>query len=99
MCVSVSVCVCVCGGRTKRSEVRSTYFSSVCERIFFSFCMLLLVSLPETERGEGERPCPSVSTALGGDDASAGVSDTGVSWRTGTVTHTHTHCEYEVCVD
>lgn len=60
---------------------KSHYFSSVWNRIFFSFCMMLLVSLPEMEReGEGLRTssvCPMFRT----DASDPGVSDTGVSWK------------------
>lgn len=51
------------------------------ERIFLSFCMMLLVSLPETEsEGEGLRissACLMVVAAA----SDADVSDTGVSWK------------------
>lgn len=49
------------------------------ERIFLSFCMMLLVSLPETE-GEGDRLRISLAYLMvEAATSDAGVSDTGVS--------------------
>lgn len=62
----------------KKKKKRSIYFSSMWMRIFFSFCMMLLVSLPDTDTGEGLRVSASVTMTLGGADSSA-TPDTGDS--------------------
>lgn len=63
-----------------KNEKKGHYFSSM--RIFLSFCMMLLVSLPEIEsEGEGLRTssaCLMVEAAA----SDADVSDNGVSWKT-----------------
>lgn len=55
------------------------YFSSMWERIFLSFCMMLLVSLPETD-SEGDGLRAASAWPLGEAASDPGVSDTGVSW-------------------
>lgn len=64
-----------------KNEKKGHYFSSMWERIFLSFCMMLLVSLPEIEsEGEGLRissACLMVEAAA----SDADVSDNGVSWK------------------
>lgn len=62
-------------------QKKKLYFSSMWERIFLSFCMMLLVSLPETE-GEGEGLRISLAYLTVEAAASdAGISETGVSWK------------------
>lgn len=63
-----------------RDNDKRHYFSSMWQRIFLSFCMMLLVSLPEMDsEGEGLR-ASAICLMFGAAPSDAGVSDAGVSW-------------------